>query len=200
MNISYGEPTRDALPKVNVILAQDAGCGIGLNGRLPWEGERELAAEDMKMFRELTTGRGDSTNAVIMGYNTWVSIPPKFRPLKGRTNIVMTASHYNDVVASGASDFVFPCWEDALMHIQTANYDCVWVIGGVEVYRAAFVHFAISEIHRTIFKRMFKCDKYIDIEGLLVGYGLEYSVETLVDDDKRRVDVLRVIGQTTDCQ
>ena len=32
----------------------------------------------------------EKINAVIMGRKTWDSIPPRFRPLDGRTNVVLT--------------------------------------------------------------------------------------------------------------
>jgi dihydrofolate reductase len=39
----------------------------------------------------VTTGESlERTNAVIMGRKTWESIPSKFRPLKGRRNLVVT--------------------------------------------------------------------------------------------------------------
>jgi dihydrofolate reductase/thymidylate synthase len=46
----------------------------------------------MKFFRELTQRTADPAkqNAVIMGRKTWESIPAKFRPLKGRINVVLT--------------------------------------------------------------------------------------------------------------
>jgi len=53
---------------------------IGKNGKLPWR-----CSEDLKMFKEMTTN-----NVVIMGYNTWESIPTKFKPLPNRINIVLT--------------------------------------------------------------------------------------------------------------
>ena len=31
-----------------------------------------------------------------MGYNTWLSIPDKFKPLDSRINIVITNNHYDD--------------------------------------------------------------------------------------------------------
>jgi dihydrofolate reductase len=55
------------------------GC-IGKDGRLPWR-----IPEDMKRYRAITMGK-----VVVMGRKTWESIPEKFRPLSGRTNVVVT--------------------------------------------------------------------------------------------------------------
>ena len=53
---------------------------IGKGNALPWH-----LPEDLKHFKQLTTG-----HAVIMGRKTWESLPPKFRPLPNRLNIVIT--------------------------------------------------------------------------------------------------------------
>ena len=55
---------------------------IGSDNQLPWH-----LPEDLKHFKQLTTG-----HAVIMGRKTWESLPPKFRPLPNRLNIVVTRS------------------------------------------------------------------------------------------------------------
>jgi dihydrofolate reductase len=55
------------------------GC-IGKDGALPWR-----IPADMKRYRAITMGK-----VVVMGRKTWESIPAKFRPLPGRTNVVVT--------------------------------------------------------------------------------------------------------------
>lgn len=75
-------------PKVSIIVATLLpDFGIGYKGQLPWSLKQE-----MKYFRKLTTATIDQSkkNAVIMGRKTYYSIPPKFRPLKGRMNIVLS--------------------------------------------------------------------------------------------------------------
>lgn len=66
---------------IAIIAAISKNNCIGKNGQIPWN-----IPEDMKRVRELTTG-----NVVIMGKNTWESIPEKFRPLPNRVNIVITS-------------------------------------------------------------------------------------------------------------
>lgn len=72
-----------------VVAATKNGLGIGKDGTLPWK-----LPGDMAYFKELTSRTRDSAkqNAVIMGRKTWESIPTKFRPLKGRINIVLSRS------------------------------------------------------------------------------------------------------------
>jgi dihydrofolate reductase len=81
-----------------VATAVEPHLGIGLGGSLPWKGLKT----DMGFFRRVTLGETGKThpemvkdvrsarNAVIMGRRTWESIPRKFRPLKGRVNVVVT--------------------------------------------------------------------------------------------------------------
>ena len=72
-----------------MVLAATPSGGIGLDGGLPWRLPGEMA-----FFRELTTKTRDAAkrNAVLMGRKTWDSLPPKFKPLPGRLNVVLSAS------------------------------------------------------------------------------------------------------------
>ena len=47
---------------------------------------------DLQNFYKITTQNypEGNRNIVIMGYNTWISIPQNKRPLKNRMNIVLT--------------------------------------------------------------------------------------------------------------
>src|SRR3989338_9908058 len=63
---------------IAVIGSRDRALGKG--GQLLWR-----LPDDMRRFKALTTG-----HPVIMGRKTWESLPLKFRPLPGRTNIVVT--------------------------------------------------------------------------------------------------------------
>lgn len=76
-----------------VVAAAMGSRGIGRGGGLPWPGRLK---GDMAHFKKLTVGVGEEEaskgmqNAVIMGRKTWQSIPPKFRPLPGRFNVVLS--------------------------------------------------------------------------------------------------------------
>ena len=78
-------------PDFHVVVAATKDMGIGREGGLPWRLPGEMA-----YFKQLTASVGDPTsqtrNAVIMGRKTWESLPPKFRPLPGRVNVVLTRS------------------------------------------------------------------------------------------------------------
>lgn len=98
--------------------ARAAGGGAGVIGRdggLPWR-----LPEDLAHFRALTTGR-----PVIMGRATWDSLPPRFRPLPGRTNIVLTRRETLEGAAAVP---------DVAAALRLAGGG--WVIGGAQVYAA----------------------------------------------------------------
>jgi dihydrofolate reductase len=107
--------------RLNLIFAQARRGVIGLNNSLPWH-----LPEDLAHFKATTLGQ-----PVIMGRKTWASLPPKFRPLPGRTNIVVTRQ--TDWQAAGAHLAHSMAQAVALCEAETE----VWVIGGAEVYAQA---------------------------------------------------------------
>ncbi|MCW2579864.1 MAG: folA [Blastococcus sp.] len=122
------EPASSAIVRgtVSMIWAQAHDRVIGASGALPWH-----LPEDLKLFRTLTTGC-----TVVMGRRTWESLPDRFRPLPGRTNVVLTTDR--GWAADGAQ--AVGSVEEAL-----ATDDDVWVIGGGAVY-TAFLPYA----HRVV--------------------------------------------------
>jgi dihydrofolate reductase len=73
---------------ISLVLAATPAGGIGLRGELPWK-----LPSDMAFFRDVTTTAAPGRqNACVMGRRTWASIPQRFRPLKGRVNVVLSAS------------------------------------------------------------------------------------------------------------
>ena len=67
--------------KLKLIVGVDNQNGIGLNNTLPWYNK-----EDLKYFSKVT--KGDGNNAIIMGSNTWKSLPK--RPLPKRLNVILS--------------------------------------------------------------------------------------------------------------
>jgi dihydrofolate reductase len=65
----------------------------------------------MAYFKQLTshTSSPKLKNAVIMGRKTFLSIPEKFRPLKGRLNIVLTSNPPTAAAAAGGSALAPAC-------------------------------------------------------------------------------------------
>lgn len=121
------EPT--PAPAVGMIWAEARGGVIGAGGGMPWH-----VPEDLAHFRKTTRGC-----PVIMGRKTWESLPERFRPLPGRTNIVITgdAARAGEFAAEGAA--TASSLEAAVELAQTtaADADQVWVMGGGTIYAEA---------------------------------------------------------------
>jgi dihydrofolate reductase len=94
---------------------------IGRDNTLLWN-----IPADMVHFKALTAG-----HTVVMGRKTWESLPPRFRPLPGRRNIVI--SRQRDYAVPGAE--LADSLESGLKLASTAT--TVFVIGGEQIYRQA---------------------------------------------------------------
>jgi len=104
---------------VSLIAALTKNMVIGKNNDLPWK-----LPDDMKYFMETTKG-----HAVIMGRKNFDSVPPKFKPLKDRFNIVLSKSKNIEGVT------VVDSMEKALGLVKNENE--VFVIGGAQIYKLA---------------------------------------------------------------
>ena len=116
-----------AVGVVGLVWAQAANGVIGADGVLPWH-----LPEDLARFKALTLG-----STVVMGRKTWDSLPPRFRPLSGRRNIVVTRDP--QWVAEGAerAGSIAKALELAAEPLEPTAPVTAWVIGGGEIYRAA---------------------------------------------------------------
>lgn len=109
---------------------------IGAGGTMPWH-----LPEDLAHFRRVTSG-----HPVVMGRRTWDSLPPRFRPLPGRLNVVVTRQESwvpdggRPAGDGGAPVRVAGSVDAALAVARTAAWtsgsDEVWVMGGAQLYAA----------------------------------------------------------------
>ena len=109
------------MSRINLIFARAANGVIGKDNAMPWH-----LPEDLAHFKRLTQGC-----PVVMGRKTWDSLPPRFRPLPGRSNIVVTRQ--SDWQSDGALRAA--SLPEALR--LCGEVPDIWVIGGADIYRQA---------------------------------------------------------------
>ena len=142
---------------VKLIVAMCKNNGIGFNNKIPWK-----ISEDMSYFSKKTTGKyphdGNKKNAVIMGRNTWESLPKKYKPLPHRFNIVLTKNrqlHSQEAaLKDGNADVAYLSSLDDVVDLFYGqdekgekgekgeknrksvlyNFNDIWIIGGSSVY------------------------------------------------------------------
>jgi dihydrofolate reductase/thymidylate synthase len=157
----------------NIILATDIGNGIGYYNKetniyaLPWNN-----SADLNFFKQITTATENQNkqNAVIMGYNTWISLPNN-KSLNNRHNIVITSKILPQHVKT------FTSFDTALEYLeQNANIEQIFVIGGAQLYNVAFKHNKLKYIYLTKFDANYNCNIFID--------NVEYTKFKLISENK----------------
>ena len=158
----------------------------------------------MSYFRAVTTATEDpdKQNGVVMGRRTWESIPPKFRPLNGRTNIVLTRNPTSDWCATVSRALENPpaitdlrdgpvrraqslpddvhvatSLDNALKMVKSlpalkSKVETLFVIGGSQVYAEALQHPETSSVHLTRVEVEVPCDTFIPDVGANEGFAL----------------------------
>lgn len=156
-----------------VIAAMCKNTGIGYMNRLPWRLKNEMA-----FFNKMTTQTPDKShkNIVIMGRKTWSSIPEKHRPLKDRTNVVLSRT-VSTIEDRESVDHIFSSLPDALEGVsQLRNKGQVWVVGGQSVYEEALRLPQCKRIYLTKIDEDFQCDTFFP--------NIDETVYKLTDDSE----------------
>lgn len=132
--------------QVSMIFASDGHSAIGFQNGLPWKGY----PEDMEWFKQNTMGK-----VVVMGRKTYESLPERFRPLPGRTNVVLTSNTetYIDAIVSPSVEAVLERFKDEKEIV---------IIGGGEVYKSFAPY--ITKVYQTHIPHVHYNDIRMEVE------------------------------------
>ncbi len=146
---------------MKLIVACDPRGGIGKNNKLPWD----RLEGDLPRFKRLT-----DKSPVVMGRNTWESLPTK--PLLGRLNIVITSQPLLMTTGGVAVKSI----------AELANTSGMWLIGGAKLINSSWDY--INEVHHSLTLSEYDCDTFIDLVFLEQNFKLEHR-ELLKDHEYR---------------
>jgi len=172
---------------MEAILATDMSGGLSKEGKIPWKSQK-----DMRFFYQTT-----KNNIVIMGRNTYFSLPENIRPLKNRLNIVLTKDPYkymNDY--KNIPELIFTDDDNIHLYIQKyreklhelynkcgvpLNADFkIFFIGGKQIYEK-YIPLCETVWHTTI-KADWSCDLFFNYD-----YQNQFKDELVLEDDELKI-------------
>ena len=147
---------------INIITAMSKNRGIGLNNVLPWN-----LKKDLKRFKKLTSDNSNTKNAIIMGKNTWNSLPIK--PLPNRSNFVIskTLSDCPNVNILRSPSDIKNMYKD---------FDTIWICGGEKIYNYYIHKPYINKLYITNIHKDFKADTFFP--SIPINYTLYEKSKT----------------------
>lgn len=152
-------------PTISIIAAVAKNRAIGKGGDLIWH-----LSNDLKHFKEVTTG-----GCVLMGYNTYASLPGR-KALPKRRNIIIS-SHLKDAPEG------FEVANSILDAMKLVfNEEKVFVIGGGMIYEQ-FLPMA-NKLYLTRIDKKFEADTFFPI----VNFNEWELTELQVIDNDPQID------------
>lgn len=160
----------------NIIFASTFSGGIGFHNNIPWN-----VPQDMKNFKKITstTLNKNKINAVIMGLNTWISIPLENKPLPNRLNIILSSKYENGITFDENIMF-FNNIEKALDYCENnKEIENTFIIGGADVINQCLnkstLYLKLDKIYLTLIRGNYECDKFIEIKYILKNFNINYN-------------------------
>jgi dihydrofolate reductase len=161
---------------INIIVATSTNYGIGYDNKMCWH-----IPEELKHFKNITTTVEDKKkrNCVIMGKNTWYSLPK--RPLVDRINIIISSADYDkisqEVRDDGDNVRVFKNIEDAFKYVEeTEEIESAFIIGGAQLYNECLDKYVenIRYMYMTIvYDKNYDCNKYVAANVIFNNFRFE---------------------------
>lgn len=147
------------MQKIKMILAMDLEGGIGKSGTIPWN-----LPEDLKIFKQKTSGC-----YVVMGSNTWNDdMLPK--PLKNRTPVVLSRNPKSLKAVKHIYQIIGLTDQDLKDKIKSLKDKDIFICGGSVIYELLLD--IVDEIHVTIIKDVYDCDKFFDMSKVYDNFEL----------------------------
>ena len=164
---------------MEAIYATDINNGLSKNGVIPWH-----SAKDLKFFYNTT-----KNNVVIMGKNTYFSLPENIRPLSNRLNIVLSREpdinkynrKHNHLIFTNNSNIYKTILDDRANYKKLYPFLSddfkIFIIGGKNIYEQ-FIPLC-NVIWRTIIKKNYNCDLFFEYD-----YNNYRDKEIIEEDEK----------------
>jgi dihydrofolate reductase len=133
--------------RISLIVAIAENHVIGKDNDLIW-----FLPKDLKYFKDMT-----SNHFVIMGRRNYFSIPEKFRPLPGRTNVVVTRQ--KDIIRDENVIVVDSVEEGIRLALEAGDTE-PFIIGGGQIYHYALKHDLVDRMYITHVHHQFEGDTY----------------------------------------
>jgi len=173
---------------ISIIVASSLDYGIGYENKLCWNIPNAL-----KHFRDITIRRRDKNkkNCIIMGKNTWYSLPNAPSPLKDRVNIIISAKDYGkiekEITDRAMTDTrVFKTIEDVLRYIDSDDMiETAFIIGGAQLYNTfleKYIRRVNSIYWSIIYDKRYICDSFI--ASNIIYNHFSFLKEDIIINDK----------------
>ena len=170
---------------MEAIYAVDLKYGLSKLGKIPW-----YSKKDLNFFMDMT-----KNNVVIMGKNTYFSLPDNSRPLKNRLNIVLTSKPEDfktDILSGLPSNQIVTNNDKIHKYILTnrekyfkaypfLKYEFkIFFIGGKQIYEK-FIPLC-QRVWVTLIKQDYSCDLFLEYD-----YSKDFKEELVEEDDELKI-------------
>lgn len=168
---------------MEAILALDNKNGLSKENKIPW-----TCKKDMKFFYDTTV-----KNVVIMGKNTYFSLPERVRPLKNRLNIVLTSnpntylednSTHNNVLFTNNANIYNSILNNrekfkSFYPFLSRNFK-IYIIGGKQIYDKYIP--LCQSVWLSRIKKDYSCDLFFDYD-----FEKEFKEVSSCEDDEFKI-------------